>query len=92
MRFSRAAPDEGRRESQSGLARRLYVVCPELSDVRVRIASVGERFGRFLVEQVQTHKRRRANKQSQRAKEGAAFAAYARCWADVRWMSERVCG
>ena len=67
MRFSRAAPDEGRRESQSGLARRLYVVCPELSDVRVRIASVGERFGRFLVEQVQTHKRRRANKQSQEA-------------------------
>jgi len=56
-----------------GLVRKFYVVPPErLEHVRVRIASVGERFGRFMMNRVQTHKRRRANNQLQRARSAMA--------------------
>lgn len=36
-----SAPDEGQRQSQAGLARRLYVVCPERCRM-FAFASVGE--------------------------------------------------
>jgi hypothetical protein len=46
--------------TKGGLVRKFHVVTPkQLEDVRVHIASVGERFGQFMMNRVQTHKKRK---------------------------------
>jgi hypothetical protein len=56
---------KGSARADRGLIRKFYVVTPALlEDVRFHIASVGARFGQFMIERVQTHKRGKSPKRA----------------------------